>query len=83
MTALDKTILESYFLQLEKLSSFAKLELIERLTKSIRKDQKKEMNKREKLFYESAGSFGSEKSSDEINKEIKESRKFKNRDFVL
>ena len=83
MTTLDKNIIDSYFFRLEKLSSLAKLELIEKLIKSMKKDDKKEMSKREKLFYESFGSWGDDKPAEEIIREIKESRRFRKREINL
>lgn len=84
MTAIEKTIVDGYFLQLERLSNLGKLELIEKLTKSIKKNQSEKLNKkREELFYKSCGSFISEQTSDEIIADIKASRRFRNREINL
>ncbi|MDA6069589.1 hypothetical protein NJT12_08155 [Flavobacterium sp. AC] len=73
MTITDKNILESYSDLFEGLSFSNKLELIERLTKSLKVTKSKENN-----FYKSFGAFASEKSAEEIISEIKSNRKFKN-----
>ena len=73
MTITDKNILESYSDLFEGLSFSNKLELIERLTKSLKVAKSKENN-----FYKSFGAFSSEKSAEEIVIEIKANRKFKN-----
>ena len=84
MTTIEKTIIDGYFLQLERLSNIGKLELIERLTKSVKKNQQEKINKkREELFYKSCGSFISDKTSDEIIAEIKSSRRFRNKEINL
>jgi hypothetical protein len=77
MTTIDKNILESYSNLFEGLSPFNKLELIERLSKSL----KAEVKSKEKNFFKSFGSFGSEKSPEKIVEEIKASRNFKNKDI--
>lgn len=73
MTITDKNILESYSDLFEGLSFSNKLELIERLTKSLKVTKSKENN-----FYKSFGAFSSEKSAEEIVSDIKSNRKFKN-----
>lgn len=82
MTTIEKNILETYLLQIEKLSSYAKIEIIERLLKSLKKE-KDEEKERERKFFASAGGFGSSKPSDEIIKEIKASRHFRKREVDL
>lgn len=67
MTFTDKNIVENYFSLFESLNSISKLELIEKLTKSIKADTKSKEN----AFFKSFGAFSTEKSSDEINAEIK------------
>jgi hypothetical protein len=73
MTVTDKNILESYSDLFEGLSFNNKIELIERLTKSLKINKSKENS-----FYKSFGAFASEKSAEEIVSEIKSNRKFKN-----
>jgi len=59
------------------LSSISKLKLLEKLAKSIRKDTKS----KEKELFKSCGAFVSKKPPEEIAKEIKESRKFRETHF--
>lgn len=73
MTVTDKNILESYSDLFVGLSFNNKIELIERLTKSLKIKKSKENN-----FYKSFGAFASEKSAEEIVSEIKSNRNFKN-----
>ena len=61
------------------LSSLTKIELIERLTKSL----KREKNIKQDRFFKSFGAFGSERKAEEIAEEIKLSRKFVNREIKL
>lgn len=77
MSYVDKHIVESYSGLFEGLSSLNKIELIETLTKSL----KVEENLKEKKFYSSFGSFGSDKSAELISKEIKLSRKFRKKEI--
>ncbi len=77
MTFTDKNIIENYFGLFESLNSMSKLELIEKLTKSLKAETKSKENN----FYKSFGAFSSEKTSDEINTEIKLSRKFRNKEI--
>ncbi len=77
MTFTDKNIIENYFGLFESLNSMSKLELIEKLTKSLKAENKSKENN----FYKSFGAFSSEKSSDEINTDIKSSRKFRNKEI--
>ena len=78
MTATDKNILEAYSNLFEGLSYIYKIELIERLTKSLKTVSKKS---KENNFYKSFGAFASEKSAEEIVSEIKENRKFSNKEI--
>jgi hypothetical protein len=77
MTFTDKNIIENYFGLFDSLNSMSKLELIEKLTKSLKAETKSKENN----FYKSFGAFANEKSSDEINTEIKSSRKFRNKEI--
>lgn len=79
MTFTEKNIIENYIGLFENLNSMSKLELIEKLTKSL----KYEVKSKESNFYKSFGAFSTEKSSDEIISEIKTSRKFKNKEIKL
>ncbi|MFN2423886.1 MAG: hypothetical protein ABR572_08935 [Cryomorphaceae bacterium] len=77
MTRAERQILESFSGLIDSLSSAGKLELIQRLAKSIKKGSVS----REKDFFSSFGAFASGKSAEEINKEIRESRKFRKKDL--
>lgn len=77
MTVANKNIVDTYSRLFEGLDSFTKLELIERLSKSL----KKEKNSKEKAFFKSFGAFNSDKSAEEIVTEIKASRKFRKKDL--
>ncbi len=79
MTYTDKHIVNAYAELFEGLSSMNKLELIERLSKSIRSDQEK----KEKSFFKSFGAFASDKSAEEIINDIKSSRNFRSKEIRL
>ncbi len=72
-----KHIVETYSGLFEGLSSSSKIELIEILTKSL----KKEKTTKDSKFYKSFGAFSSEKSTEEIIADIKSSRKFRNKEI--
>lgn len=76
MTTIDKNIIETYSGLFEGLSPLNKIELIEKLVKSLKLDNKS----KEKEFFKSFGAFASDKSAEEIVSEIKESRKFRNKE---
>ena len=77
MTFTDKNIIENYIGLFESLNSISKLELIEKLTKSLKAENKS----KESNFFKSFGAFSSEKTSDEIITEIKASRKFRKKEI--
>ena len=77
MTFTDKNIINNYLKLFESLNSMSKLELIEKLTKSL----KAETKSKESDFYKSFGAFSTEKTSDEINTDIKSSRKFRTKEI--
>jgi len=77
MTHAEKYIIETYSGFFENLSSIGKIELLEKLAKSLKRDNKA----KEKDFFKSFGAFASEKSAEEIALEIRESRKFREKDF--
>ena len=77
MTFTDKNIIENYLKLFESLNSMSKLELIEKLTKSLKTESKSI----ESDFYKSFGAFSTEKTSDEINTDIKSSRKFRTKEI--
>ena len=69
---IDNALIENYLGLIKNLSPRLKLDLIERLTKSINMDS----GKREKLFKKSFGAWKSKKPANDIILEIKESRGF-------
>lgn len=73
MSYVDQHIIATYSRLFEGLSAVNKIQLFERLTKVI----KKEKSTKTETFYKSFGAFSSEKSADEIIRDIKSSRKFK------
>ena len=79
MTLAEKNIVEVYTGLFEGLNSNSKLELLEKLARSIRKNRKT----RERDFFKSFGAFASDKSAEEIIRELKESRKFREKDLKL
>ncbi|MEC5156182.1 hypothetical protein [Chryseobacterium sp. MP_3.2] len=77
MTFTEKNIIENYYRLFESLNSTSKIELIERLKKSL----KVETKSKESDFYKSFGAFSDEKSSDEIISDLKLSRKFREKEI--
>uniref|UniRef100_UPI00404A3F86 hypothetical protein n=1 Tax=Flavobacterium sp. TaxID=239 RepID=UPI00404A3F86 len=77
MTVTERHIIETYAQLFEGLTSVTKIELIEQLTKSLKKEKKS----KEATFLKSFGAFDSDKTADELIKEIKESRKFREKDL--
>jgi len=77
MSYTERHIIDTYALLFNGLSSLSKIELIESLTKSLKKE---EMEK-EDTFYKSFGAFSNEKSTEEIVMDIKSNRKFKNKEI--
>lgn len=77
MTIADKHIVDTYSELFEGLSSISKINLIKKLSKSLREDNKD----KEKDFYKSFGAFSSNKSAEEIIEEIRLSRKFRKKEI--
>ena len=77
MTFTDRHIVDAYSNLFEGLNDDSKLALIERLSKSLRKEKKK----KEKRFFESFGAFGSKLSPETIIADIKDARKFKKKEI--
>ena len=77
MSYTERHIIESYSLMFSELSPLSKIELIESLTKLLKRDKAEKVD----TFYKSFGAFSDEKTAEEIIKEIKDSRKFKNREI--
>ena len=79
MSHTDRIIIETYSGLFEGLSSLNKIELIERLSKSL----KTELTTKENSFYKSFGAFSSERSPEEIIDDIRSSRKFRNKEIKI
>lgn len=77
MSYADKHIVETYSILFDGLSSLSKIELIEKLTKSL----KREKTVKEDVFFKSFGAFSNEKSAEEIISDLKSSRKFRNKEI--
>jgi hypothetical protein len=72
---LDNEYINNYFKFLKNLSPPAKLELIEKLTRALKKDISGHKNQMKESF----GAWESDKSADEIIDEIYKSRNFTHR----
>ena len=79
MTHTEKYIVDTYSGLFDGLNSITKLELLEKLAKSIRK----EPTSKEKDFFKSFGAFASDKTAEEIVAEIKDSRKFREKNLTF
>jgi hypothetical protein len=77
MSYTDRKIVETYTGLFDGLSADNKIDLIETLSKSLKKDKKN----KEKAFFGSFGAFASNKSAEKIIKEIRASRKFRTKDI--
>lgn len=69
---LNRTIIDGYLRLLDNLSPGDKLDLIARLSNSVKED----MTDKKKRFYKAFGAWNSKKSADEIISEIRNSRTF-------
>lgn len=69
---INNTLIEGYVQLLDNLSPEIKLDLISKLTQSVKYD----MKAKKSAFKKSFGSFVSKKTADEINNEIRSSRNF-------
>jgi len=69
---INTTIIDGYLQMLDNLSPSYKLDLISKLTDSIKSD----ITNKKSSFKEAFGAFESEKSADEIINEIRNSRVF-------
>lgn len=77
MSYADKHIVETYSMLFDGLSSLCKIELIEKLKKSL----KREKTAQNDTFFESFGAFSDEKSAEEIILNLKSSRKFRSQEI--
>ncbi len=69
---INTTLIEGYFQLLDNLSPGSKLDLISKLTASVKSD----ITNKKSSFKKAFGAFQSEKSADEIINEIRSSRTF-------
>ena len=69
---INKTLIEGYLQLLNNLSPSNKLDLISKLTLSVKTD----ITDRKKSFYKSFGAWESKKSAEEIINDIRNSRTF-------
>lgn len=69
---INTTIIDGYVQMLDNLSPSNKLDLISKLTASVKSD----ITNKKSSFKEAFGAFQSEKSADEIINEIRSSRTF-------
>jgi len=79
MNYTNRHIVDTYSGLFEGLNYLSKIELIESLSKSL----KKEKTTKDSKFYKSFGAFASEKSAEEIIADIKTSRNFRNKEIKL
>ena len=77
MNYTDRHIVETYSGLFEGLNYLSKIELIESLSKSL----KKEKTTKDSKFYKSFGAFESDKSAEDIIADIKTSRNFRNKEI--
>lgn len=76
---MNAKIIDSYFGLLKNLSSDAKLELIARLSNSMKSSKKRKDNSLQSLY----GTFISEKSAEELIDEIRQARTFNRKRAAL
>jgi len=69
---INTTLIDGYIRLLENLSPSSKLDLISKLTLSVKLD----ITKRKRSFFKSYGALESKKSAEQIVREIRSSRKF-------
>ena len=77
MTFTEKHIVETYTGLFSGLSSTSKIELINRLTKSLKNEQKE----KDYSFYKSFGAFSSKQSAENIIADLKSSRAFRKKEL--
>ncbi|MFC6100384.1 hypothetical protein [Olivibacter domesticus] len=77
MSTVSKHIVKSYSNLFDGLDAVTKLELIESLTKSIRKNK----DTKETAFYKSFGAFSASEEAETLVDEIRSARKFRKKDI--
>lgn len=77
MTLTERHLIKTYSKLFESLNPLTKIELIEKLTMSLKKEKKS----KESDFYKSFGAFESDKPAEELIEDLRESRKFIRKDL--
>lgn len=80
MTITEQYIINTYSSMFENMSSVSKIELLQKLANSLKIEKRTD---KYKDFFSSFGGFESDKSAEEIIKDIKESRNFNRRNIEL
>jgi len=88
MSYVEQNIVDTYARLFENLSRFDRLELIERITLSLKKEDNKERkkdkkNKEETDFFSLFGAFPEDKTAEEMIAETKNSRQFREKDLTI
>ena len=78
-TDINNTIIDGYIRLLDNLSPSNKLDLISKLTLSVKSD----ISEKKKSFYKAFGAWNSKQTAEEIIKEIRNSRSFNRQIEVL
>ncbi len=87
MTTVEQNIVNTYARLFENLSKFARLELIERITLSLKEEDKEHKEdkkaKEDTDFFNLFGAFPDDKTAEEMVTEIKSSRQFREKDLII
>ena len=87
MTTVEQNIVNPYARLFEGLSKFARLELIERITLSLKEEDKEHKEdkkaKEDTDFFNLFGAFPDDKTAEEMVTEIKSSRQFREKDLTI
>ena len=90
MTTVEQNIVNTYARLFENLSKFARLELIERITLSLKEEDREHKEDKEDKkakedtdFFNLFGAFPDDKTAEEIVTEIKSSRQFREKDLTI
>ena len=90
MTTVAQNIVNTYARLFENLSKFARLELIERITLSLKEEDREHKEDKEDKkakedtdFFNLFGAFPDDKTAEEMVTEIKSSRQFREKDLTI
>ena len=75
----DSILIDGYLRLLDNLSPASKLDIISRLTNSVKSD----LSVKQKSFYKAFGAWNSKKTSNQIISEIRSNRSFKRNSLSL